>query len=46
MEQLLVSCVDLLNIKGNGNFQCPKCGVTISLDDETEDVYSILDKKL
>jgi predicted RNA-binding Zn-ribbon protein involved in translation (DUF1610 family) len=45
MEQLLIYQVDLRKIQGKGDFQCPKCGVTISPDDETEDVYCILGKK-
>lgn len=46
MEQLPVYQVDLTKIQGNGDFQCPKCGVTISPDDETEDVYCILETKI
>jgi predicted RNA-binding Zn-ribbon protein involved in translation (DUF1610 family) len=46
VEQLLKYQVDLTKIQGNGDFQCPKCGVTISPDDETDEVYCILEKKL
>jgi len=35
--------VDLGKIKGKGEFNCPKCRVLISPDDETEDVYTILE---
>jgi DNA-directed RNA polymerase subunit RPC12/RpoP len=46
VEQLLVYQVDLTKIQGEGDFQCPKCGVTISPDDETEEVYRILETKV
>ena len=35
--------VDLTELKGEGDFPCPNCGVLISPEDETEDVYTILD---
>ena len=38
--------VDLTKIEGEGDFPCPKCGITISPDDETEKVYSILETKV
>jgi predicted RNA-binding Zn-ribbon protein involved in translation (DUF1610 family) len=38
--------VDITQIEGEGNFSCPKCGVTISPDDETETVYKIIDTKV
>ena len=37
--------VNLAKISGSGDFACPKCGVTISPDDETETVYSIKEQK-
>lgn len=43
MEQILVHKVDLTKIHGNGEFKCPKCGIKISPDDETEAVYRILE---
>jgi DNA-directed RNA polymerase subunit RPC12/RpoP len=46
VEQLLVYQVDLTKIQGDGDFQCPKCGVTISPDDETDEVYCILETKV
>lgn len=46
MKQLLVYEVDLTKIEGNGDFSCPKCGITISPEDETEQVYSILETKV
>jgi predicted nucleic-acid-binding Zn-ribbon protein len=38
--------IDLTKIKGNGEFECPKCKAKISPDDETEDVYTILETVL
>jgi tRNA(Ile2) C34 agmatinyltransferase TiaS len=46
VEQLLVYPVDLTKIQGDGDFQCPKCGVTISPDDKTDEVYRILETKV
>jgi predicted RNA-binding Zn-ribbon protein involved in translation (DUF1610 family) len=44
-KQLLVSELDLTEIQGNGDFPCPNCGAIISPEDETEDVYTILEEK-
>ena len=44
--QMLVSELDLTKIDGNGDFLCPTCGVIISPDDETEDVYTIIEEKV
>ena len=30
-------------MKGKGEFTCPKCGITISPDDRTENVYTIVE---
>jgi len=38
--------VDLTQIQGEGDFPCPNCGVVISPEDETEDVYCILETKV
>ncbi|UCE28918.1 MAG: hypothetical protein JSV85_06560 [Candidatus Bathyarchaeota archaeon] len=38
--------VDLTTIEGSGDFPCPSCGVKISPEDETENVYTILDTKM
>jgi len=46
MKQLLVYTVDLLKLEGKGDFLCPCCRVTISPDDETEEVYSIQEAKV
>jgi len=46
MKQVLVSELDLTKIEGNGDFPCPNCGVTISPEDESDDVYTILEEKI
>ena len=46
VKQPLVCELDLTRIRGNGDFPCPNCGVVISPEDETEDVYRILDTKV
>jgi predicted RNA-binding Zn-ribbon protein involved in translation (DUF1610 family) len=46
VEQLLTYEVDLTKIQGNGDFPCPKCGAIISPDDETDDVYCIVEAKV
>ncbi|MEM3769634.1 MAG: hypothetical protein QXG76_00425 [Candidatus Bathyarchaeia archaeon] len=38
--------VDLTKIDGDGAFPCPRCGVIISPDDETEEVYQIVETKV
>lgn len=38
--------LDLTRIEGNGDFSCPNCGVTISPEDESEEVYIIIDEKV
>lgn len=38
--------IDLLSIDGDGSFPCPKCGVIISPDDETDEIYQIIDTKV
>lgn len=45
-KQELVTEMDLTKIDGNGDFPCPNCGVTISPEDESEDVYTILEEKV
>ena len=45
-KQMLVSELDLTKIDGNGDFLCPTCRVTISPEDETEDVYTIIEEKV
>jgi hypothetical protein len=38
--------IDLIELEGKGDFCCPCCGAKISPDDETEEVYSILEPKV
>ncbi|MGB9959069.1 MAG: hypothetical protein ACPLKQ_00910 [Candidatus Bathyarchaeales archaeon] len=38
--------VDLTKIDGDGAFPCPRCGAIISPDDETEEIYQIVDTKV
>jgi len=38
--------IDLSKIEGKGDFPCPKCGVNISPEDESDDVYLILETKV
>ncbi len=35
--------VDLTTIEGGGDFPCPKCGILLSPDDESEEVYTIIE---
>ena len=46
MKQLLVYKIDLLELEGKGIFLCPYCEVTISPEDETEEIYSVLEAKV
>lgn len=41
-----VYVVDLTKIDGDGDFQCPKCGTTVSPEDETETTYMIQEVKM
>ena len=38
--------LDLTKIDGDGSFPCPKCGTVISPEDETEQVYKVVDTKV
>ena len=46
MNQLMEYYLDLTKLEGTGEFACPCCGVLISPDDETEQVYSVLEAKV
>lgn len=46
MKQIHVYTLDLTKIEGSGDFPCPRCGITISPDDWTEETYSILEPKV
>ena len=38
--------INLTKIDGDGDFLCPKCRIAISPDDETENVYTIIEEKI
>ena len=46
MQPPLVYQLDLATLHGEGEFSCPNCGIVINPEDETEDVYKILDTKV
>jgi len=46
MGSPLVYKLNLAELQGEGEFTCPGCGTVISPEDETEDVYVILDTKI
>ena len=46
MGSPLVYKLNLAELQGEGEFSCPGCGILISPEDETEDVYVILDTKI
>jgi predicted RNA-binding Zn-ribbon protein involved in translation (DUF1610 family) len=41
-----VYTINLVAIEGDGSFPCPRCGTTISPEDETENNYTIVDTKV
>lgn len=43
MQRIKLYTIDLTRSKRRGEFKCPKCGIEISPDDETEDVYTIME---
>lgn len=46
MKSLLKYSLDLIKLEGTGDFACPCCGTLISPDDETEEIYSVLEAKV
>jgi len=38
--------IDLTKIDGDGAFPCPKCGIMISPEDETEEIYQIVETRV
>ena len=46
MKQNSIFKIDISQVEGAGDVQCPKCGVTISPEDETETVYTIIETKV
>lgn len=45
-KKSLIYNIDLTQIEGDGSFPCPKCGIVISPEDETEEFYKIVDTKI
>ena len=45
-SQRTIFKVDITQIDGDGDFPCPKCGVMISPEDETETIYKIIDTRV
>jgi phage terminase large subunit GpA-like protein len=43
LQRIKYYTIDLTKIDGKGEFRCPRCGTEMSPDDETEDVYTILE---
>ena len=41
-----VFTVDLARIEGNGDFPCPSCAASISPEDTTDSVYTIVDTQM
>jgi predicted RNA-binding Zn-ribbon protein involved in translation (DUF1610 family) len=46
MKKDVIHTVDLTKIDGDGAFPCPKCGTMISPDDETDEMYQIVETKI
>jgi len=46
MKKEMMYTIDLTKIDGDGAFPCPKCGTMISPDDESEQVYQIVETKV
>ncbi|MGE5532770.1 MAG: hypothetical protein ACM3UN_00315 [Bacillota bacterium] len=44
-KKALAYTVNMATIEGDGSFQCPRCGKSISPDDDSEENYEILDTK-
>ena len=45
MKQTHAYKINLVRIEGDGEFSCPRCGATISPDEEDEEAYSIIGSK-
>lgn len=45
-KKSVIYTIDLTRIDGDGSFPCPKCGVTISPDDESDEIYQIVETKV
>jgi predicted RNA-binding Zn-ribbon protein involved in translation (DUF1610 family) len=44
-KKALLYTINMATLEGDGSFRCPKCGKSISPDDESEENYEILDTK-
>jgi predicted RNA-binding Zn-ribbon protein involved in translation (DUF1610 family) len=38
--------IDLTKIDGDGAFPCPRCGTILSPEDETEEIYQIVETRV
>lgn len=45
-KKVVAYTMDLSKIEGDGSFPCPKCGTVISPEDESEEVYKIINTKV
>ncbi len=45
-KKTLTYKIDMATVEKDGSFQCPKCGLSISPDDESEENYQILETKV
>jgi len=43
VQKIKCYTIDLTKTKGSGDVECPKCRIKISPDDETENVYTVLE---
>lgn len=41
-EPIITTNIRKLDIESDGKFPCPKCGAVISPEDETDEIYKIL----
>ena len=46
VKKSIMYTIDLTKIDGDGAFPCPKCGNILSPDDETEEVYQIVETRV
>jgi len=46
VKKSMIYTIDLTKIDGDGAFPCPKCGTIISPDDETEEIYQIVETRV
>lgn len=46
MKRSVVHTIDLTKIDGEGDFPCPSCGTMISPEDQSDEVYNILETKV